>query len=711
MNKPASSISPAETSSATPLMALNAVCIDSETTGLDVTKARIIQIGGVRLNRGQIDPDDAFEQFIDPGGPIPPASSRIHGLFDGDVKGAETFRTAWPAFASWIGRSVVLGYSIGFDLAMFKREHDLSRMGWTAPRCMDVRHLAQLAAPQLPDHSLDTLAEWLGVTIHKRHSALGDAMATAQIFMALVPRLQAKGIRTIAEAERGSLGLSTQTISESKAGWHGTIGRAQSEQSIAALARVDSFPYRHRVSSVMHTPPIFTDADAALADALGMLIENQISSAFVKGGTAAGIITERDILRAIDTDGAAALTQRVGEVAKFPLRSIAEDAYVYRAIAAMREGRFRHLGVHDKTGAIVGALSARDLLKQRGDDAISLGDRIETATSAHGLSLAWANLALVAQALVNEAVDVRDIAAIISRELCALTRRAVEIAERNMSEAGLGEAPCDYAMLVLGSAGRGESLLAMDQDNAIVYAEGDEGGPEDTWFAELGSRVADMLNLAGVPYCKGGVMASNRAWRMSVADWREHVLTWISRHTPEDILNSDIFFDATAVHGKQQLADDVLGHALSAGAESREFLQLMSVNAVDIPETLGWFGRIRLKDGRIDLKRAGIMPIFSAARIVAIRHGITARSTPERLESVKGKLDSTDSIIDNLIEAHKVLLGAILDQQLKDLDTGIALSNNVAVNELPVVKRDRLKWALAQVRAVSNLLGDPVAAI
>ena len=64
-------------------------------------------------------------------------------------------------------------------------------------------------------------------------------------------------------------------------------------------------------------------------------------------------------------------------------------------------------------------------------------------------------------------------------------------------------------MLVLGSGGRGESLLAMDQDNAIVYADRDGGmSDEDTdqWFAELGARVSCILDLVGVPYCKGGVM-------------------------------------------------------------------------------------------------------------------------------------------------------------------------------------------------------------
>ena len=55
--------------------------------------------------------------------------------------------------------------------------------------------------------------------------------------------------------------------------------------------------------------------------------------------------------------------------------------------------------------------------------------------------------------------------------------------------------------MILGSGGRGESLLAMDQDNAIVFAEGSEGGKADNWCEQLGRRMSDILDGAGVSYC------------------------------------------------------------------------------------------------------------------------------------------------------------------------------------------------------------------
>jgi CBS domain-containing protein len=103
------------------------------------------------------------------------------------------------------------------------------------------------------------------------------------------------------------------------------------------------------------------------------------------------------------------------------------------------------------------------------------------------------------------------------------------------------------------------------------------------------------------------------------------------------------------------------------------------------------------------------MPIFSAARVLALQHGVTARATPERLAAVRGKGDAGAGLVDRLTDAHRILLGAILEQQLRDLEAGVKLSNRVAPHDLSAAERDRLHWALEQVSLVANVLGDPLA--
>ena len=159
-------------------------------------------------------------------------------------------------------------------------------------------------------------------------------------------------------------------------------------------------------------------------------MQERVSSVFVATTTGSGqaeetgILTERDVLRAISKGGADALERPVGDFASRPLAAVPADAFVYRAIGRMSRLNVRHLGVVDEAGRLVGALSARDLLRLRSGGAVALGDEIDEAADVHALGSAWAKLPAVARGLVAEGVDARDIAAVISRELGALTRRA-----------------------------------------------------------------------------------------------------------------------------------------------------------------------------------------------------------------------------------------------------------------------------------------------
>jgi CBS domain-containing protein len=695
---------------AVPLTSLRAVVLDTETTGLDTAKDRIIQVGAIAMDGTDLRPDLTFDSYVDPGQPISEASRAIHGISDADVAGAEPASAVLPSLDEWIGARVILGFSIGFDLAVIRAEYERVGRDWKPHRSLCVRHLSEIVAPNLPNTSLDTLAEWLGIEIEDRHTALGDAVATAKVFAKMIPKLAAKNIRTLAQAERASLSLTQRVDEEARAGWHAVVsGDSLAEPAVRDFARIDSFPFQHRVGDVMAKPPMLIDAGASVDAAVKAMVDSRVSSVFLAkgaGDAGHGIFTERDVLRTLEKHGAAALERPVGDFAQRPLVTIDTDEFLYRAISLMTVHSFRHLGVVDAAGHLVGALSARDLLTQRSDDAVNLGEDIDHAENASDLGRVWSGLTRTVAGLSDENIDARLIASVISRELRALTRRACELAERAMQKDGLGGPPVPYAMLVLGSGGRGESLLSMDQDNAIVFAEGAPGGPEDKWFAELGSRVADMLDDAGVRYCDGGVMARNPEWRMDLAHWRETVGQWIGRSRPEDVLNCDIFFDSCAVHGDLDLGEGLRREALEAAATVRPFLHALRSNACDVSSALGMFGRFKLDDGRLDAKRLGLMPVFSAARILAIQNHSAERTTPARLEAAR--TESNGKVVDNLIEAHRIFVEEILSQQLRDIARGVAHGNKLAPAEINEPRRQRLRWAFEHVDGINNLLGVPV---
>ncbi len=690
-----------------PLLSVPTVVFDTETTGLDTTKDRIVQIGAVRIQGDQAIATDIFDRLVNPERSIPPTSTEIHGISDADVAKAPIFANTMNELSDWFGTSLLVGFSIGFDVAVLQAEHKRAGLTWRAPRFLDVQDLLMFAAPQLPQHSMEVAAEWLNVEIEGRHTALGDARATAEIYLALVPRLAERGIVTLAQAERIVQRTSRASQLES-AGW------ATSEaptRAPAEYASIDSYPYRHRVRNVMRTPSQFIDAENTLGQALTVMMEQQISSVFLPADTDAsdiGILTERDVLRGIDRDGQSALMAPAGQYGVRPLVSVGQDEFLYRAIVEMSTRGIRHLGVHDSNSQIVGALSARDLLKQRASEAIALGGNIAHAGSVTELGEIWPELTRVAEALVAEDVNARDIAAIISRELRELTRKAAEIAEQELVSSGAGGAPCAYALLVLGSGGRGESLLAMDQDNAIVYEAGEPGDATDQWFERFGSRIADILNSVGVPYCSGGVMAKNAAWRKGVVQWSEAVQRWIVRADGKDILNADIFFDSRPVCGEFDLGDKVHRDAMDVAGDARNFQRALASNAARFESPFGLFGRFRVSDGRLDLKKTGLFPIVATARVLALRYGYSARSTLDRLVGAKQHIPEQGDTIDALVSAHRILLRQVLGQQLRDLDRGLRLNNAVRIGELSKHERQQLRWALEQIPNVTNLLGTPM---
>ena len=685
----------------TPLFALDAVVLDTETTGLDPRTARLVEVGAVRLAGGAVRADEVFQRFVRQDGPLPAAAKAVHGIGDAELAGAPAFAEVRTELERFIDGRPVIGHTIGFDLAVFRRECERARLAPAAWRVIDTRLLAEIANPQLAEFSLEVLAAWLGVAVTHRHRAVADAKLTAAIFLALVPHLRGSGIRTLGEAQEACRGLTRALETYHRAGWvEPTRDLAEADRH-GIGRRLDSYPYRHAVRDVMRRPPCFVDAERPLREALALLVDRVISSVFVgspETPSGVGIATERDMLRAVRLRGAAALEEPIRSIASRPLITVPAASFVYRALGRMRRFDIRHLAAVDERGAIVGALSARDLLRLRTDAAVALGDDLDEAKDVAALARAWAKVPAMAASLLAEEVRARDIAGVIASELGALTRRAGELAEAELAAMGRA-APCPYALMVLGSAGRGESLLALDQDHAVIFAEGEPDGPEDRWFAEFGRRVGDILHEVGVPYCPGGVMSGEPGFRGSLATWRGRIGHWISRASPDDLLSVDIFYDFRPVHGDGALAAMLWDEAWRAAEGAFGFLKLLAETNSVQEDPFGFLGRLKSEDGRIDLKRHGLRPIVSSARLLALRHGIAERSTLARIEGVRALKVGGAADLAAAIDIQERMLGLILRAQLADISGGKTPSNRV-----PLTLAEK-HGGLARLRSDLRLVG------
>ena len=360
----------------------------------------------------------------------------------------------------------------------------------------------------------------------------------------------------------------------------------------------------------------------------------------------------------------------------------------------------RHLCVVDPAGRALGMVSQRDLLRHRARAAFALGDAIDVAQDVTGLAAAFGGVPQVAAALAAEGVGGPDVAQVVSNELRAATARAAALALQGMREK-YGDAPAPWSLLVLGSGGRGESLLSADQDNALVHA----GTPDDDpWFAAFGEAVADILDASGVPRCQGGVMAANAPWRGTREDWSTRIGGWLRRARREDLLSVDIFFDLRSVAGDAGIAQSLHQNAVTAASNAPAFLALLAESITAMAPSLGLFGRLRTENGRIDVKRCGLLPLVGLSRTLALRVGSMAASTPDRLRDAAAADRISPADAGLLIRIHADLMGLVLQQQLADLEAGVRPSSRVETARLGRQGARRLARQLGRLEEIVQAL-------
>ncbi|MCP3940229.1 MAG: PAS domain-containing protein [Desulfobacteraceae bacterium] len=173
---------------------------DTETTGLNPDEGdEIISIGAVRIVNNKISYQDIFEELIDPKRDIPIESYRIHGINAEMVVGKEPIEKVLPRFKQFTANTVLLGHNLSFDMKMLKIKEKTTGIRFNNPT-LDTLLLSAMLHPVHKQHDMESIAKRLGINIIGRHTALGDAITTAQIFKKLLPILNSNGILTLKDA-------------------------------------------------------------------------------------------------------------------------------------------------------------------------------------------------------------------------------------------------------------------------------------------------------------------------------------------------------------------------------------------------------------------------------------------------------------------------------------------------------------------------------
>ena len=182
------------------LVADGFVALDLETTGLDTRRDAIVSLAAIPFVQGQ--PQPGLRTLVNPGRPIPPAATDIHGLDDAAVASGPAIAEVLPRLATECDGRVLVGYAIDFDLAVLKRDARAYARRPLRNRALDARDLALGLDLRRQPGTLEGLAERLGVPVVGRHTAPGDAVMAGLIFLELLREYEARGVRTVTELLR-----------------------------------------------------------------------------------------------------------------------------------------------------------------------------------------------------------------------------------------------------------------------------------------------------------------------------------------------------------------------------------------------------------------------------------------------------------------------------------------------------------------------------
>ena len=225
------------------------------------------------------------------------------------------------------------------------------------------------------------------------------------------------------------------------------------------------------------------------------------------------------------------------------------------------------------------------------------------------------------------------------------------------------------------------------------------------YFLKMGTRVSEGLHQAGYPYCRGGVMASNRRWCRSLPEWISGFKDWVHKSESQEIIDLSIFFDLRTIYGEDDLTRELRRIMHSIVADEPAFLHHFAQNAVGFKPPIRLPGNFYLGGGstehagEINLKDA-MAPMVSYARLYALRYQVQQTHTVERIEALCDRNLIQINNRDEMIASYDFLMQLRLQAQIEAIQAGKVPQNNIHPGKLGYIQQELMKQAFAQISAV-----------
>jgi CBS domain-containing protein len=456
--------------------------------------------------------------------------------------------------------------------------------------------------------------------------------------------------------------------------------------------------WQTHVSALVRRAPLVVPRGSTVREAAELMARERASSVLVGVGDdgGMGIVTDRDLRAKVVAAGRSPDTP-ASDIMTTPVFAMPPETTAAQVLTQMYERGIHHVPVVGPDGDLIGMVTDTDLLGLEQRTPFIVKSELERAASIEGAVQVASRLSEMFVSLVQAHVDPLDIAHAVAVTIDTLTTRLLELAIDQ-----IGDPPCPWAWLALGSEARQEQGLATDQDNAfVVECEEDEFPVVDPYFQRLTTVVNDGIERAGIPRCRAGVVASNPEWRGTLAAWEERFWGWIRDPARTGRAFVGIAFDYRRVAGPLDV-DPVLDEVIRRSAKEDQFVRQLAKLAVETRPPVGM-----LKDAVVhpkgerarafDVKQGGIAPITNLARVLAVEAGVTENRTLRRLRTASevGRLEQETR--EGLEEAFDLLWQIRVERQTRAVEEGEVPDDSVRPEWLGPLTRQALREAFQMI--------------
>lgn len=482
-----------------------------------------------------------------------------------------------------------------------------------------------------------------------------------------------------------------------------------SESLRASPTLMEAYPFKKRLAEIMATnveccPP------AMVAKLIARrMVERGVGAVLVvdEERRLLGMVTEKELVaRVVATETANRHEITAREIMTPHPPTMRPDVYMYEAMTYMTRLQLKYLPIVDG-GRVAGLVSLQDLMRYRSHKAMLLIGNIREEQSIEGLAAIRQELLTVALSLLSETRSTPEVTEILSYIHHGIMRRVFELCLAARIAGGAVLPEVRYCFLILGSGGRREMLLGPDQDHALVFEDvpRERMAAIEAFFAPLADDVVQALRQVGYPCCDGQVMADNPQWRGCLRDWRERVRGWVADAEPQQVRNSSIFFDFTALAGDCSLVSELREIVRAEVAHQPGFLFQMMTLDLRYRVPVGLLGRFLLERGgehagKLSLKLGGILYLVDCVRMFALEKGVSETGTLGRLQALVEDNVFSAETAEHVRAAFEALTFLRLRHEVEQLAAGVRPDHYLDPGTLARNEQDLLREAF---QAVSKL--------